>query len=268
MTPPPDPPAPSAIALRSVRKVFDPGAGPAVDGVDLDIAEGQFVALVGRSGSGKTTTLKLINRLVEPDAGEVAVFGRLAREEPAPVWRRRMGYVLQETGLFPHLSVADNIGVTPSLLGWSRPDIAARTAELLSLVGLDAGFAARRPDQLSGGQRQRVGVARALAARPRIVLMDEPFAALDPGSREALRDTCRALHDRLGLTSVMVTHDMQEAVLMADRIVVMSAGRVRADAAPAELMAGHADPEVAALMAAPRRQAERMRALLEAGGRG
>ena len=211
-----------AIELRDVRKSF--GGRPAVDGVSLAIPEGQFVALVGRSGSGKTTTLKLIQRLIEPDAGEVRVLGRAPSDEPAPVWRRRLGYVLQDIGLFPHMSVAENIGVTPSLLGWPAAERAARTAELLAMVGLDDSYATRRPDQLSGGQRQRVGVARALAARPPVLLMDEPFAALDPGTREALRDTCRTLHQRLGLTSVLVTHDMTEAVLMADRIVVMGEG--------------------------------------------
>ena len=254
----------AAIRLRDVRKSFG-GKVAAVDGVSLKIPAGQFVALVGGSGSGKTTTLKLIQRLLEPDAGEVLVLGRGAGDEPAPAWRRRLGYVVQQIGLFPHMTVAENVGVTPSLLGWPRAEIAARSDELLSLVGLDPSFGPRRPDQLSGGQRQRVGVARALAARPQVLLMDEPFAALDPAAREALRDTCRELHDRLGLTTLLVTHDMTEAVLMADRIVVMGAGKVLADAPPSELMAGHSDPVVAALMASPRRQAERMRALLENG---
>jgi osmoprotectant transport system ATP-binding protein len=258
----------SAILLRDVSKSFDGGTHLAVDGVSLAIGEGAFVALVGRSGSGKTTTLKLIHRLIEPDSGELRVFGRPSDEEPAHLWRRRAGYVLQEGGLFPHMTVLENIGVTPSLLGRPRAEADRRSLELLGLVGLDAGFAGRRPHQLSGGQRQRVAVARALAAEPRILLMDEPFGALDPGAREALRELVRGLHDQLGLTSVMVTHDMAEAVLMADRIVVMGGGRILADAAPAALMASHPDPEVASLMASPRRQAERMRDLLEAGGRG
>jgi osmoprotectant transport system ATP-binding protein len=256
----------AAIHLRDVRKSF--GGSAAVDGVSLEIGRGEFVALVGRSGSGKTTALKIVHRLVEPDSGVLRVLGRHASEEPAHLWRRRIGYVLQEVGLFPHMSVAENIGVTPGLLGWPKDEIAARTAELLSLVGLDPGYAAREPDQLSGGQRQRVGVARALAARPAILLMDEPFGALDPETREDLGRHCRELHDALGLTTVMVTHDMQEALLLADRIVVMGSGRILADSTPAVLMAGHADPEVAALMASPRRQAERLRVLLEAGGRG
>ena len=263
---PSDPTGDPAVLLREVRKAF-PGGAPAVDGVSLEIPAGQFVALVGRSGSGKTTTLKLVHRLVEPDSGQVRVLGRDSAAEPAALWRRRLGYVFQEIGLFPHMSVAENIGVTPSLLGWPAPEIAARTAELLRLVDLDPAYAARAPDQLSGGQRQRVGLARALAARPAILLMDEPFGALDPETREDLGAKCRELHERLGLTTLMVTHDMQEAVLLADRIVVMSRGRVVADDTPAALMAGHPDSDAAALMASPRRQAERMRALLEAGGR-
>jgi osmoprotectant transport system ATP-binding protein len=159
------------------------------------------------------------------------------------------------------MTVAENIAVTPRLLDWSEADIAARVAELLDLVALPRAFAARLPAALSGGQQQRVGVARALAARPRIVLMDEPFGALDPITRIELGDAYRALHDQLGLTTVMVTHDVQEAVLLADRIVVMKDGRVLADDTPRRLLTGAADPDVAALMASPRRQAERVAAL-------
>jgi osmoprotectant transport system ATP-binding protein len=162
--------------------------------------------------------------------------------------------------------VAENIGVTPSLQGWPRAEVRARTLELLDLVGLPGAYAERRPDALSGGERQRVGVARALAARPRIVLMDEPFGALDPVTRDGLGRACRELHDRLGLTTVMVTHDMQEAILLADRIVVMRQGRLAADGSPAVLMEG-SDPDVRALIDMPRRQAERVRTRL-AGGDG
>src|SRR5215469_8590643 len=162
------------------------------------------------------------------------------------------------------MRVGENIGITPQLLGWAPPEIAARTAELLELVGLPQSYASRFPDALSGGQAQRVSVARAIAARPRIVLMDEPFGALDPVTRDALGQAYRALHERLGLTTVMVTHDVQEAVLLADRIVVMSGGRILADDTPGALMSGHTSAEVSALMAMPRRQAERIRTLLEA----
>ncbi|MGH6999398.1 MAG: ATP-binding cassette domain-containing protein, partial [Phenylobacterium sp.] len=168
-------------------------------------------------------------------------------------------------GLFPHLTVAENIAVTPRLLGWERPRIAARVAELLDLVALPQEVAARMPSALSGGQRQRVGVARALAAEPKIMLMDEPFGALDPLTRDALGGDYRALHDKLDLTTVMVTHDMAEAVLLADRIVVLAGGRILADGAPASLLATTTDPEVRGLLEAPRRQAERLRERLGGG---
>jgi osmoprotectant transport system ATP-binding protein len=253
------------IELDGVCKSFDGGRSLAVDHVSLGVPEGAFVALVGASGSGKTTTLKTINRLVEPDRGEVRIAGRPAAAEPATALRRRIGYVIQGVGLFPHLTVAENIGITPALLGWPRDRIRARVAELLELVALPEAYAGRAPAALSGGERQRVGVARALAAGPQVLLMDEPFGALDPLTRDALGRACRALHDRLGLTTVMVTHDVQEAVLLADRIVVMKAGRVLADAPPRALLAGASDPDVAALMDTPRRQAERVRALMDEG---
>jgi osmoprotectant transport system ATP-binding protein len=251
------------IELRGVRKAFPGGVRPAVDGVSFAIARGEFVALLGTSGSGKTTTLKMINRLVEPDAGEVLVEGARADAAPAHELRRRIGYVFQASGLFPHLSVAENIGVTPKLLGWRAEQIAARVAELLELVGLGQGFAARLPAGLSGGERQRVGVARALAAKPGVVLMDEPFGALDPVTRDSLGQAYRALHDRLGLTSLMVTHDVLEAVLLADRILVMDQGRLIGAGTAKELTAPGADARVAALMSVPRRQAERVREAMD-----
>ena len=256
------------IELRGVGKSFDGGRSVAVDAVSLTVGSGAFLALVGASGSGKTTTLKMINRLAEPDHGEVLIEGAPAGDLPAAELRRRIGYVFQGIGLFPHLSVAENIGITPSLLGWSRADIEARTLELLDLVELPRGYGPRPPAALSGGERQRVGVARALAARPRIVLMDEPFGALDPVTRDSLGGAYRALHDRLGLTTVMVTHDMQEAILLADRIAVMRQGRLIAEGAPGELVSGSADPEVRALLDMPRRQAERVRVRLGDEGSG
>ncbi len=180
--------------------------------------------------------------------------------------RRRIGYVFQSGGLFPHISVADNIGITPKLLGTPAAEIAARVDELLDLVRLDrAQYRDRFPHELSGGQRQRVGVARALAAQPRIVLMDEPFGALDPLTRDALGDDYRALHRKLGLTTVMITHDMTEAILLADRIAVMRAGRLLAQGTPAELSAS-ADAYVGELLRTPRRQAERLKVLLPRDG--
>lgn len=252
------------VALQGIVKRF--GAATAVDKVSLDVPAGQFVALVGASGSGKTTLLKTINRLVTPDAGRVLIDGADAAALDAPSLRRRIGYVIQSIGLFPHLTVAENIGVVPSLMGWPKGEIAPRIAELLQLVDLPAEFASRYPAELSGGQQQRVGIARTLAARPGIVLMDEPFGALDPVTRDALGDAYRRLHTELGLTTLMVTHDMQEALLLADRIVVMRAGKVVADASPHDLMAGHPDPEVERLISTPRRQAERVRTLMEPGG--
>jgi osmoprotectant transport system ATP-binding protein len=250
----------AAIELSGVGKRY--GALVALADVSLTVAAGEFTALVGGSGSGKTTLLKTINRLVAPDAGTVRVLGEdVSRLEP-PSLRRKIGYVFQEVGLFPHLSVGENIAITPKLLGWDRARIAARVAVLLDLVALPQEVATRSPAALSGGQRQRVGVARALAAEPALMLMDEPFGALDPLTRDALGVDYRALHDRLGLTTVMVTHDMAEAVLLADRIVVLREGRIIADGTAAELLAKTADPDVRALLEAPRRQAERLRAKL------
>jgi osmoprotectant transport system ATP-binding protein len=253
-------PAP-LIRLAGVGLAY--GAHAAVRSVDLDVPARQLVAIVGESGSGKTTLLKMVNRLLEPDAGEVFIAGERTRSQPPHLLRRRIGYVFQRVGLFPHLTVAENIGITPVLLGWDRGRIDARVAELLALVNLPLDFAARSPAELSGGQRQRVGVARALAAQPAIMLMDEPFGALDPLTRDALGVEYRRLHDRLALTTLMVTHDVLEAVLLADRIVVLRAGSIVADGTPRELMNDHADAAVRALMDTPRRQALRVAEMLD-----
>jgi osmoprotectant transport system ATP-binding protein len=247
------------IQLEAVAKRY--GAQVALDSVSLSVQRGEFVALVGASGSGKTTLLKTINRLVAPDDGRVLVAGRDAAAVPPPQLRRGIGYVFQEVGLFPHLTVGENIAVTPRLLDWGSDRIAARIETLLDLVQLPRELAARAPAELSGGQRQRVGLARALAAEPALVLMDEPFGALDPLTRDTLGSDYRSLHEQLGLTTVMVTHDMAEAILLADRIVVLHNGRVVADGAPGELAAA-ADPQVRRLLDTPRRQAERLRARL------
>jgi osmoprotectant transport system ATP-binding protein len=261
---------PPLIAFAHVGKSFDDGRGAkpvlAVDDVSLDVPEGEFLAIVGSSGSGKTTLLRLANRLIDADSGSVTVEGEDVRAVD-PVWlRRRIGYVFQSGGLFPHMSVAGNIGITPKLLGAPAAEIAARVDELLDLVRLDrAQYRDRFPHELSGGQRQRVGVARALAARPRIVLMDEPFGALDPLTRDALGDDYRALHKKLALTTVMITHDMTEALLLADRIAVMGAGRLLAQGTPAELSYSD-DAYVGELMRTPRRQAGRLKILLPRDG--
>ncbi len=258
------------IAYAHVGKSFDGGRGAgrvvAVDDVSLDVAEGEFLAIVGGSGSGKTTLLRLANRLIETDSGSITVEGEdISGVDPIPL-RRRIGYVFQSGGLFPHISVAGNIGVTPKLLGWPAAEIAARVDELLDLVRLDrAQYRDRLPHELSGGQRQRVGVARALAAKPRIVLMDEPFGALDPLTRDALGDDFRDLHRKLGLTTVMITHDMTEAILLADRVAVMRGGKLLAQGTPAELT-GSGDAYVGELLRTPRRQAERLGKLLPRDG--
>jgi osmoprotectant transport system ATP-binding protein len=249
------------IALTGVSKHY--GERAALDGVSLAVDRGAFVALVGGSGSGKTTLLKTINGLIRPDAGEVCVAGEpIPPPADAHSLRRRIGYVFQEVGLFPHMTIAANVGVTPRLLGWEAARIAERTRKLLDLVALPPDVSGRAPAELSGGQRQRVGLARALAAEPAIMLLDEPFGALDPLTRDALGEDYRALHDRLGLTTVMVTHDMAEAVLLADRLVVLKAGRIVADGAPSDLLAAPSDPDVRDLLDAPRRQAERLQARL------
>ncbi len=254
---------PPQIELRGVAKSY--GSVAAVKPLSLTIEGGAFVALLGGSGCGKTTTLKMINGLISPDAGEVLIAGLPAAEEPPHRLRRKIGYVFQEVGLFPHLSIGENIAIGPRLAGWDKARTASRAAELFDLVALDPHIAPRFPAQLSGGQRQRVGVARALAAGPAIMLMDEPFGALDPLIRDALGADYRALHDRLALTTVMVTHDVMEALLLADRVVVLDAGEVIADGTPAELLAGGGDLRVAALMETPLRQARRVEALARSG---
>jgi osmoprotectant transport system ATP-binding protein len=260
---------PPLIAYAHVGKSFG-GRGAervlAVDDVSLDVAEGEFLAIVGGSGSGKTTLLRLANRLIDADSGTITVEGEDVRAVDPVFLRRRIGYVFQSGGLFPHMSVADNIGITPKLLGTPAAEIASRVDELLDLVRLDrAQHRDRLPHELSGGQRQRVGVARALAARPRIVLMDEPFGALDPLTRDALGDDYRALHRQLRLTTVMITHDMTEAILLADRVAVMRSGKLLALGTPAGL-SDSTDSYVGELLRTPRRQAERLKVLLPGDG--
>ena len=247
-----------SIAFRETTKLF--GEVTAVDAISLEIEDDSFVALVGESGSGKSTLLKTINRLVDPDSGSVLLEGEDVRSADAPELRRRIGYVFQGVGLFPHMDVAENIAIGPRLSGTRLPR--ERIEELLAGVELDGSYANRMPSELSGGQRQRIGVARALANDPHILLMDEPFGALDPVTTDALGKRVRALHDRLGLTTVMVTHDMAEALLLADRVLVMSEGRLAADRTPKQLLAGEGGEIAQSLVAVPRDQAEALAGLV------
>jgi osmoprotectant transport system ATP-binding protein len=251
----------TAISFQDVTKRYSDGP-PALEHVSLAVGAHEFLAVVGGSGSGKTTLLRLINRLSDPSEGAVRVRGADVTDLDPIALRRGIGYVFQGIGLFPHLTVAENIAITPRLLRWDPPRQQARVGELLELVRLDATYATRLPHELSGGERQRVGVARALAAQPDIVLMDEPFGALDPLTRDALGRDYRRMHEELGLTSVMITHDMLEALLFADRIVVLQRGQMIAEGPPAALMR-HEHPYVRELMQTPRRQAERLTAFLD-----
>ncbi len=222
------------IELRHVTKRF--GATVAVDDVSLTIPEGELTIILGPSGCGKTTLLRTINRMVDIDSGDVLVDGRPVRAVSPEELRRHIGYAIQSVGLFPHMTVSRNIATVPRLLHWKRARIESRVAELLEMVGLDpASYATKRPHELSGGEAQRVGVARALAADPPMLLMDEPFGALDPISRERLQREFADLHRRLRKTVVFVTHDIEEAVLLSDRIVLMRMGRIEQVGAPEEL---------------------------------
>jgi osmoprotectant transport system ATP-binding protein len=255
------------IDLVDVSKRYDrDGTAWAVQHATLAVGAGELVALLGESGSGKTTLLKMINRLIDPDDGSVRVAGKDVRTEDPVALRRTIGYVIQQAGLLPHISVGDNVAMVPRLLGWSRSDIDRRVDELLALVGLaPATYRARFPDQLSGGQRQRVGVARALAARSKVLLLDEPFGALDPITRVALQAELRRIHRELALTTIIVTHDMVEALTLADRVVVMCSGCVRQIATPRALLAAPADDYVARLVEVVREQGRQLRSLAEPG---
>ncbi|MBY0273743.1 ATP-binding cassette domain-containing protein [Candidatus Binatia bacterium] len=252
------------IELDRLSKRY--GAQLAVAELSLTVGDGELLVLVGGSGSGKTTTLKMVNRLIEPSSGSVRIDGNDVAALAPHELRRRIGYAFQRVGLFPHMTVAENVAVTPSLLGWDAQRIARRVDELLVLVELDpAQVRDRRPDELSGGQQQRVGVARALAAEPRLMLLDEPFGALDPLTRDRLQQSFRRIRERIGLTAIFVTHDMSEALLLGDRIAVMHAGRLLQVGAPRDLLTAPADDIVRQMVETPRRQAAAVDALLAPG---
>ncbi|MGM0677695.1 MAG: ABC transporter ATP-binding protein [Pseudomonadota bacterium] len=234
------------IELFDVTRRF--GDETAVDRISLRVERGEFCVLVGTSGCGKSTTLRMINRLIEHSEGEIHLDGQPIRDFPEDQLRRRIGYAIQSTGLFPHWTVARNIGLVPRLLQWSGSRIQDRVEALMALLGLPPEFAHKYPHQLSGGQAQRVGVARALAADPDILLMDEPFGALDPITRQTLQVELRDLQDRLDKTIVFVTHDMDEALALADRLVVMHEGRIVQQGSPIELLRAPADDFVASLL--------------------
>ncbi len=251
------------IELRKVSKSYDNGATLAVADVSLEIEKGELLGLIGESGCGKTTTLKMINRLEEPDAGEVLVGGRDVMERDPQALRRNIGYVFQGIGLFPHYTVMENVAAVPRLLRWSGEKTELRCREALELVGLPAAeYGGRNPLQLSGGQQQRVGVARALAAAPEVVLMDEPFGALDPVTRGQLREEFRTIQRTLGLTVILVTHDMMEALLLADRIAVMKEGAVLQVGAPRELLTAPEHDYVSEMVDMPRQEAVRLDRLI------
>ncbi len=243
------------ISYRNVSKRFGPDAAPAVDSVSFDVAEGETLVLLGSSGSGKSTLLKLTNRLLEPTAGNIALDGEdIAWGDPVSL-RRKIGYVFQGIGLFPHYSVRDNVAIVPRLKGEDSTARSRRTDELLDLVGLPPDeYADRFPDELSGGQQQRVGVARALAAEPKYLLMDEPFGALDAITRDALQQELLRLKNRLKKTIIFVTHDIFEALTLGDRIAVMHEGKLEQIGTKEEILAKPATDFVRELFAKPARQ--------------
>jgi len=241
------------ISIAGLSKRFADAAAPAVDGLSLEIGAGEICVLIGPSGCGKTTTMRMINRMIEPDAGAIIVGGRdVARIDPIEL-RRSIGYVIQQVGLFPHMTIAENIATVPRLLGWDRARIASRVDELLTRVHMDAARDRDRyPRELSGGQKQRIGVARALAADPPVMLMDEPFGALDPITRASLQDEFLRILRELGKTIVFVTHDIDEAIRMGTRIAIMRAGRLVQYDTPAAILARPADSFVEAFVGSDR----------------
>lgn len=239
----------TAIEFRDVTKTFKGASYSAVDHVSLTVNEGEFITILGSSGCGKTTLLKMINRLYEPDSGSIILFGEDISTVDVVKVRRRIGYVIQQIGLFPHYTVSESIATVPKLLGWDKEKTAARVDELLNLVGLEPKeFRERYPAQLSGGQQQRIGLARALAIDPKIMLMDEPFGAIDSITREKLQDELLNLHREMGKTILFVTHDIEEAFKLGDRVIIMNEGKILRFDTPEAIIRQPADPFVQSLV--------------------
>lgn len=253
-----------AIAFQSVSKTFKKSDCPAVDDVSFSVEEGEFVTILGSSGCGKTTLLKMVNRLYEPDTGNIFFFGENIADIDTVKLRRRIGYVIQQVGLFPHMTIEENIAVVPKLLKWERKEIECRIDELLDLVGLEPGkYRKRYPSQLSGGQQQRVGLARALAGDPQIMLLDEPFGALDAITRTGLQDELQRLHKKMNKTFLFVTHDINEALKLGSRVIIMNEGSIRQYGTPEEIVRRPADPFVKMLIRSARNQEKLWEELLQ-----
>ncbi len=245
------------IEFEGVSKTFGNTEYAAVDKVSFSVNEGEFVTILGSSGCGKTTLIKLVNRLYEPDSGTIRLSGKNIAEENAVNLRRGIGYVIQQAGLFPHMTVSENIATVPRLLGWEKERVRARGEELLKMVGMEPSvFGSRYHNQLSGGQQQRIGLARALAADPEIMLLDEPFGAIDAINRMKLQDELKRLHERLKKTVLFVTHDINEAFKLGTRVMIMNEGKILRFDTPENLVQNPGDPFVEALIRAAREQEE------------
>lgn len=239
----------TAVEFKHINKQFKNSAYPALDDVSVSIEEGEFVTILGSSGCGKTTMIKMINRLYEPDSGDIILFGKKVREENPVELRRKIGYVIQQVGLFPHMTVAENIATIPKILKWDKQRIKEETDRMLTLVQLDPDeFRSRYPAQLSGGQQQRVGLARALIANPRIMLLDEPFGAIDAINREILQNELKSIHEKSKCTYLFVTHDIREALKLGTKVIIMNEGKILQYATPDEIVENPADDFVANLL--------------------